>query len=199
MFEESILRSTAFNDYVAYKYDISSELINKYLPDKLPPFVSMTPKNIAKRTIVYLTPLILTSQSQIIDNWEQLPYSTTIEDLLEQLLSKHDSKFRYNFVLTGSSFSIVQTPQSHNLLHCLFCKHATLCNNSKDVRFAGEFWRDENNAFWLNNNSGTYQPADVLLDSVIRLFRQLTPHLKFQATSFRDAKRPSIKDRLISK
>ncbi|CAF1638644.1 unnamed protein product, partial [Adineta ricciae] len=67
------------------------------------------------------------------------------------------------------------------------------------VRFAGEFWRDENNAFWLNNNSGTYQPADVLLDTVIQLFRRLTPHLKFQATSFRDAKRPSTKDRLMSK
>ncbi|UJR15153.1 hypothetical protein I4U23_002116 [Adineta vaga] len=200
MLQQNLVTCTKYNDYIAYKYEITSEIINKYLPDKLPPFASITPRNIAKRTVVYLTPLLLVSRPQIIDHCKQLSNSITLEDLLEQLLIKQDPNFRYNLVITGNSIYFIETPHSHHLSHHLFCKHATLCNNSKDVRFAGEFWFDENKEFRLNNNSGTYRPLDILLENTIQLFQQLTPRLQFRGTCFRaDDLRPSIKNRLLSK
>jgi hypothetical protein len=193
------LTSTVFDEYPLYKCQISSELINNYLPDKLIPFNSISWKNVAKKEFFYSKPIIFASRSQLSDQFEELSYSIKLEDLLEDLLSKTNHIERYNFVITGSDLIFIKIAHIRHLSYHILCKHITLSNRSEDVRFAGEFWRDENNIYHLNNNSGTYRPSNILIEKTVQLFNQITPCLQFQGNSFRINSRPSFKNRFIFK
>jgi hypothetical protein len=193
------LTSTIFDEYPIYKCEISSEIINNYLPDKLPPFNSISLKNYTKREFFYSKPIIFASRSQLSDQFEELSYSIKLEDLLEDLLSKTNHIIRYNFVIIGNFLILVQIPHIRHFSYHILCKHITLANRSEDVRFAGEFWRDENKIFRFNNNSGTYRPSNLLIDKAVQIFNELTPRLQFQGISFQINSRPSFKYRFIFK
>jgi hypothetical protein len=193
------LTSKIFAEYPIYKYEISSELINNYLPNKLNAFESISLINIAKRDFFYSKPILHASYSQINDDYEQLSKTIKLEDILKELLSPTNNITRYNFVITGNQLIFVRIAHLRHFSYHLHCKHITLSNRSNDVRFAGEFWRDENNIFRFNNNSGTYRPSDILIDNTLQLINQLVPNLQFQGISFRSNSRPSFKYRFIYK
>jgi hypothetical protein len=193
------LTATIFDEYPIYIYKISSELIKNYLPDKLVAFAETSLTNLAKREFFYSKPIIFASRSQISDQFEELSHSITIEDLLENFLSKTNEIIRYNFVITGNCLILVKIAHVRHFSYHLLCKHITLSNRSDDVRFAGELWRDEKNIFRFNNNSGTYRPLNILIEKVNQVFNQLTPHLQFQGISFEISSRPSFTHRFIFK
>jgi hypothetical protein len=193
------LTSKIFAEYPIYKCEISSELINNYLPNKLIPFERISLINLAKRDFFYSKPILYVSQSQINDDYEELSKTLQLEDILEELLKETNQITRYNFVITGNSLILVRIAHLRHFSYHLHGKHITLCNRSNDVRFAGEFWCDENKKFLFNNNSGTYRPSDLLIDNACQFFNQLIPRLQFQGISFRLNSRPSFKNRLMYK
>jgi hypothetical protein len=191
--------STIFDEYPVYKCRISSEMLNNYLPEKLSSFAAKSLKNLAKREFFYSKPIIFASRSQLCDQFEELSCSITLEDLLDELLSETNNIIRYNFVITGDYLIFVKIAHTRHASYHILCKHITLSNRGEDVRFAGELWRDENNLFKLNNNSGTYRPSNILINNTVQLFNELTPKLNFQGVSFNTSFRPSIHHRFIFK
>lgn len=193
------LTSTIFDEYPLYKCEISSEIINNYLPDKLVAFAEISTKNFAKQKFFYSKPIIFASRSQLSDQCEELSDSIKLDDLLEELLSKTNEIKRYNFIITGNNLIFVRIAHVRHLSYHILCKHITLSNRSDDVRFAGELWIDQNNIYYLNNNSGTYRPSNNLIDQTIQLFNQLTPRLHFKGISYQINSQPSIQYRFYFK
>ncbi|CAF4051724.1 unnamed protein product, partial [Rotaria sordida] len=171
-----------FDEYSIYTFNISSDIIERYLPNKLDAFVSRTLINLAKNYFFYSKPIIFASRSQLSSNVEQLSDLISLKDFLEDLLSKNDSTLRYNFVITDNCLIFSRIPRMHHITYHLLCKHITLSNRSTNVRFAGEFWRDDDGQFRLNNNSGTYRPSDRLIRQAVKIFNHFIPELKFQGT-----------------
>lgn len=193
------LTATVFDEYPLYKCEISPDIINNYLPDKLSPFGSVSLKNVAKKEFFYSKPIIFASRSQLSDHFEELSYSDKMEGLLKDLLSKTNNIVRYNFVITGNDLILVRIAHTRHFSYHILCKHITLSNRSEDVRFAGELWCDENGTYQLSNNSGTYRPPHPLIEKTVQLFNQLTPRLQLQGNSFQINSRPSFKRRLALK
>ncbi|CAF1459439.1 unnamed protein product [Rotaria sordida] len=188
-----------FDEYSIYTFNISSDIIERYLPNKLDAFVSRTLINLAKNYFFYSKPIIFASRSQLSSNVEQLSDLISLKDFLEDLLSKNDSTLRYNFVITDNCLIFSRIPRMHHITYHLLCKHITLSNRSTNVRFAGEFWRDDDGQFRLNNNSGTYRPSDRLIRQAVKIFNHFIPELKFQGITFRISAQPSTKRRIIIK
>lgn len=193
------LTSKIFDEYPLYICELSSEIVNNYLPDKLGAFDSLSYKNLIKKEFFYSRPIIFACYSQLSDKFEELSNEIKLEDLLENLLSKTNNIRRYNFIITGNKLIFISICHVYHITFQILCKHISLSNYSNDVRFAGEFWLDENKIFRLNNNSGTYRPSNDLIEKTILLFNQLTPRLKFQGISFQISSQPSVKDRFIYK
>lgn len=174
-----------FDEYPVYKYEISSDLIEHYLPKKLTPFASKSLKNSAKKYVFYSKPIIIASRAQIdCHQREFLPPDIKFEDLLNELLSTNNPSIRYNFIVADNSIIFAKIPHLHHVTYHLLCKHITLGNRSHDVRFAGELWKNGKNLFQLNNNSGTYRPSLFLTRQTARLFNRLVPSIDFQGVSF---------------
>jgi hypothetical protein len=190
---------TIFDEYPIYKFHIPLTIIDNYLPNKLTAFPSVTWTNMAKHHFFYSKPIIFASRSQLSGDTEPLPSTVSLDNLLEELLSKNDSALRYNFVIMGDCLIFARIPRHRHVSYHLLCKHVTLSNRSTDVRFAGELWRDENYYFRLNNNSGTYWPSDLLIEQTVKLFNQLTPSLQFEGISFKTSAQPSTKQRIVLK
>ncbi|KAG0419133.1 hypothetical protein DMUE_6380, partial [Dictyocoela muelleri] len=146
-FTESI-----FDEYPIYKYSIPPELINEYLPSQLQSFADRTLKNVAKHYFFYSKFVIIASRSQLNDNFQCLSHSMCLSDLLKDLLKENISNKRFNFVLTGNSLMFVRIPRTRHISFHLLCKHLILTNRSNDIRFAGEFWKDDNHVFRLNDD-----------------------------------------------
>ncbi|CAF3644402.1 unnamed protein product [Rotaria sp. Silwood1] len=193
------LTEKIFDEYSIYIFNIPSNIIDNYLPNKLHAFVSKTWKNLAKHYFFYSKPIIFASRSQIRNNVESLSNLISLEDFLEDFLSKKDSRLRYNFVITGNSLVFARIPRIRHISYHLLCKHITLSNRSTNVRFAGEFWIDQDDYFKLNNNSGTYQPSDKLIEQAVKLFNNLSPQCLFQGINFRISTQSSTKRRLVIK
>lgn len=194
------ITSKVFDEYPIYICDISSDLIDNYLPDKLNAFDSLSVKNFAKKEFFYSRPIIFATHSQLSNQFEDLSNEITLENLIENLLlNSNNINRRYNFVIVGNKLIFIEISHAHHVTYHLLCKHISLSNRSNDVRFAGEFWLDDNCSFKLNNNSGTYRPKDNLIEKTILLFNQLTPKLKFQGLSYDASSLPSIKHRIAFK
>ncbi|CAF2135399.1 unnamed protein product [Rotaria magnacalcarata] len=193
------LTESIFDSYSIYTLIIPSDIIDKYLPNKLRAFASHTLKNLAKCYFFYSKPIIYASRSQVSGYTEPLSYSTSLGDLVEDLFSKNNPKLRYNFLVSDNCLIFSRIPRIRHVTYHLLCKHITLSNRSTDVRFAGEFWRDEFNNFQLNNNSGTYRPSDTLIEQAVKLFNHCMPKLKFQGISFQISALPSTRRRVIIK
>lgn len=198
----SIGRLTAkiYGEQPMYQFDISSTIINNYLPCSLHSFAAGSSlKKQIQRDFVFSAPVISAVWSQLSDNFEYLYSFVSMSDFFSQLLSNKDSLIRYNFVILNDCFVLTRVPHTHQLSYVLLGKHFTLAAQSTDVRFAGELWRDEQNNFCFNNNSGTYAPPKELINKVMELFNELVPSLQFIGMSFEDSKRPGLKRRLALK
>ncbi|CAF1213511.1 unnamed protein product [Adineta steineri] len=188
-----------FDEYPIYKFNLPSTLVNTYLPLKLKSFSSSTWKNASKRHFFYSKPIIYASRCQISKTTEQLSSQISLTDLLQELFIENNSKIRYNFVITGNYLIFARIPRHYHVTYHILCKHITLANRSIDVRFAGELWKDEQDHFHLNNNSGTYRPQNRLIPQAIQLFDQLTPSLQFKGMHFQKNMQFPVKHRLNNK
>jgi hypothetical protein len=124
-----------FDENPLYKFKIPSNIINNYLPNKLPAFTSLKWKNLAKRYSIYSKPSVYTSRLKLSSNVEQLSKSLSLSDVLEELLTENDSSSRYNFVILNDCLIFIRVARLRDFPYYLFCKHITLSNRSTDVRF----------------------------------------------------------------
>ena len=180
-----------------YSFSIPRDLLDQFdLRDSLKSFSSRTLSNEMKRHLFYSSTTRKICRSQICHS--SSPMESTFED---ELLNTTDSS-RFNFVLTNDRLIFVRLPRSHHLSFHLLAKHFFLADRSVDeVRFAGEFWKDANDQknIKVNNNSGTYRPANHLIRSIVKLFTHLAPTLTFQGFTFQSSQRPNIQRRLNDK
>ncbi|CAF3623836.1 unnamed protein product [Rotaria sp. Silwood1] len=174
----------AYGEQVIFQLVISSDIINTYLPYVLHAFPTpITITDRIKRDFIYSKPMIFTSRSQLSGEMQNLSSFVSEADFFEQLLPKQMSMVRCNMVILGDRIILARIPQTYKLPYYLLCKHITLTDHSVDIRFAGEFWRDDDEGFRLNNNSGTYRPSKTLVESTVALFNHLFPFLEVQGLS----------------
>ncbi|UJR07460.1 hypothetical protein I4U23_011749 [Adineta vaga] len=192
------ITASVFDQYPIYEFKLSSDIIDEYLPNKLTAFPTKSWTNLSKRHFFYSKPIIYATRCQISKTSEALPSKFSLSDLLNDLLCENNSKIRYNFVIVGDTLIFARVPRHHHVTYHLLCKHISLAKRSTDVRFAGEFWRDEISRFRLNNNSGTYQPSTKLLKTTIQLFNSITS-LQFKGIHFRKSLQFPVQQQLNNK
>ena len=186
------LTESLFDQYPIYELKFSSSIIDEYLPRPLTAFSAKSWKNRSKRHFFYSKPIIFATRYQLSNTNEPFSSNFSFSDLLNELLSENNSKLRYNFVITGDRMILARVAPLHHLSYRLLCKHISLANRSADVRFAGELWRDEKHQFRLNNNSGTYRPANQLIEQATELLNLLTS-LQFKGIDFRKSMQSPVK------
>ncbi|CAF3550276.1 unnamed protein product [Rotaria socialis] len=135
------------------------------------------------------------SRSQLNREMQNLSPIASEAEFFQQLLPEQTDMARCNIVILGDCIIFARIPQSYKIPYYLLCKHITLADHSTDVRFAGELWHDENANFQLNNNSGTYRPSKILVESAIALFKHLFPFLEVRGLSWEESARPPTFDR----
>jgi len=93
------------------------------------------------------------------------------------------SNNKYNIVASDSGVMLSRVKNSlenpkfrHKMADWILSKHVLVSNYDKDVRFAGELWKDEDGVIWINNNSGTYQPNIEKLEAFQRYLHTIFPH-----------------------
>ncbi|CAF3729415.1 unnamed protein product [Rotaria socialis] len=179
-----------------FQLNISSHITGTYLPDILPSFPApLTATDRMKRDFVYSESMTAVSRSQLNREMQNLSPIASEAEFFQQLLPEQTDMARCNIVILGDCIIFARIPQSYKIPYYLLCKHITLADHSTDVRFAGELWHDENANFQLNNNSGTYRPSKILVESAIALFKHLFPFLEVRGLSWEESARPPTFDR----
>ncbi|CAF3350928.1 unnamed protein product [Rotaria socialis] len=192
--------NTVYGELSIFQLNISSHIIDMYLPDILLPFpASIKVTDRMKRDLLYLKSMMAVLHSQVNREMRNLSSIVPEAEFFQQLLPEQTDMARCNIVILGDRIIFARIPRTYRVTYYLLCKHITLADCSSDVRFAGELWHDENANFQLNNNSGTYRPSKILVESAIALFKHLFPFLEVRGVSSEENTRPPTLDRFKSK
>lgn len=167
-------------------YEIQAPIkdLDTLLPKSLTAFANNKPtlKNKIRQNVIF-NPIVVNAV-----RWGLTGRSETKDagDLLKEI----PPNIKYNYVIYGPENDKeggivigrveVKIPKVDDILS----KHRVLAGKHKDVRYSGEFWKDENGVIHFSNNSGTYQPLSTYIEngSVENVLRQLfpSPDFKFQ-------------------
>ena len=184
------INGNIFHECAVYKIYISADILNYYLPIQLPAFPANTRKNIMKRFFFFSKLAAVANRSQLDDYIDQLPNSVSLNYAFKQISRDKNSTIRYSFVILDNYLIIIRVPFLRDKSYRILCKHITISSRAKYARFAGEIWCDGNERFLVNNNSGTYRPSDQWIESVVQLFKYLSPNLQCQGVTFRLSTQP---------
>ncbi len=116
---------------------------------------------------------------------ENVVFEKSSEKDLYNMIRTHTDKIpnKYNLIITRDGISIIKIDIQYSTVDWVLSKHVLLSGYSKDVRFAGEFWKDINGVFHFNNNSGTYMPAHSTLEPTKEILKQLFPNIKIEISN----------------
>ncbi|CAF4810865.1 unnamed protein product, partial [Rotaria magnacalcarata] len=191
--------NTVYGEFSIFQLNISSNIIDMYLPDILSPLpASITVTDRMKRYLLYLKSMVAALHSQVNREMRNLSSIVPEAEFFQQLLPEQTDMARCNIVILGDRIIFARIPQTYRVTYYLLCKHIALADCSADVRFAGQLWRDDE-SFLLNNDSGTYRPSIILVESAIALFKRLFPFLEIRGVSSKENARPPTLDRFNSK
>ncbi|UJR29706.1 hypothetical protein I4U23_017255 [Adineta vaga] len=158
-----------------YKISIPSEIINYYLPNDLIAYSENTKINYYRRIYFFSQYYSQSTRIPFDDYIDENSNWISLKSFIKILLKEKNSQIRYSFVILNDSIIIIRVPYLLPKSFHPLCKHITISSRSKYVKFAGEIWCDEFKDLYLNNNSGTYRPSDLLIKQVIDLFNYLLP------------------------
>lgn len=136
--------------------------------------------NYMKQYVLFSKPMIKFIRRHLCK--DQVVFEESNEKDLYNMIRTHTDNIpnKYNLVITKDSISIIKIDIQYSTVDWVLSKHVLLSGYSKDVRFAGEFWKDINGVIHFNNNSGTYMPAYCTLKPTKEILNQLFPNIKIE-------------------
>ncbi len=153
--------------------------VDALLPDKLKSFPQTNPTLVTriKKNFLFSKPVVSLIRSQIAPDYSRFKgvNEKNLFDMLRTDSVEHPN--RYNFVLTGDRLIIMKISIKMKYVDWILSKHVLMADYSKDVRFAGEFWKGEDGKLHFSPNSGTYQPKNELLPQMAEILKRAFPNL----------------------
>ncbi|MFI5345522.1 MAG: diacylglycerol/polyprenol kinase family protein [Elusimicrobiota bacterium] len=178
--------------------------IAAYLPATLTAFPQANPSLLTriKKGFLFSPPVVRAIRSQLAHSYREFEARTAAEILaLIQPSSEPGSK--YNIVIDGSGFNVMGLDHGAKVPDWILSKHVLMSGYSKDVRFAGEIWRDADGRILVSDNSGTYRPSAAQLDQAVAYLKAVFPGVEFVAAPVSQEtpaapapKAPSLLDRV---
>ncbi len=145
--------------------------IDTLLPDKLTAFARSGSdwKTLLKKHVLFNPTMVKWVRGRLADpkKWSSMGDldGGQIRDALQ-------TGVKYNYVICGDKIFIGsifgKNPKWDNWLS----KHVLIAGYDKDVRYAGEFWKDDVGTIHFSNNSGTYRPDAKFLPNVEAVLRK---------------------------
>ena len=161
-----------------YEMQHSNEEIERLLPIKLKEYSGKK-----KGLFTYLKKNVLFSKNVVsfirkhLANTKESFSNSTEKDLYNMI--RTDSKNipnKYNLIITSKSIYVIKIGIKYKLVDWVLSKHVLLSGYSDDVRFAGEFWKNEEGVIHFNNNSGTYMPDSSTVPYAQAILEQAFPN-----------------------
>lgn len=136
--------------------------------------------NYLKQYVLFSKPMISFIRRHLCK--DQVVFEKISEKDLYNMIRTHTELIpnKYNLVITKDGISIIKIDIQYSTVDWVLSKHVLLSGYSKDVRFAGEFWKDVNGVFHINNNSGTYMPNKNTLEPTQKILKELFPNIKIE-------------------
>jgi hypothetical protein len=133
-----------------YEVALDSKTVDQVLPSPIEPRLQRPPAKFMDRvSAAFRTPLFIRTIHKILRRVETTSDITSREELRD-----HFEDFNtHTYAITGSGFAFAETGPRFG--QDLVSKHAIIAEDFRDVRYAGQFWRD-GNKLCFNSNSGTY-------------------------------------------
>lgn len=164
----------------------NNNTINNYLPEKLNAYEKKE-----KNLINLIKQYILFSKSSIkfirrhLHKTEEVFENSSEKDLYNMLRTHTENKHhKYNLVITGNKISVIKIDIKYGFVDWILSKHVLLSGYSKDVRYAGEFWKEADGDIYFNNNSGTYSPNNEVIDNAHKYLKEIFPNTKINSIKF---------------
>lgn len=131
-----------------------------------------------KSSFLFSKPVVNTIYGQM----QEGTYDTWIaESQIKQLIPVHteENANKFNYVLTDNQLILSKLNVMFSGVDWVLSKHVLLSHYSDSVRCSGEFWQTPDGSFYINNNSGTYQPTEDDLQNSVLFFNSLFKTLHF--------------------
>ncbi len=157
--------------------------IDRFLPTRLKEFeaVKTTALSLLKQYLLFAPPVVHFLRSHLMRNnyvVENCPQREIFEMLRTDAPGMPN---RYNIVITGESIGVVRVQVKYRFVDWILSKHVLTSGYSSDVRFAGEMWKGRDGVVYLNNESGTYQPAEDDTQRAVDYLSSIFTEVDFQA------------------
>ncbi|CAF1466621.1 unnamed protein product [Adineta ricciae] len=184
-----------YDECLIYKIFVPNEIVQYYFPNYLIAYKENNLLNYQRR--IYFFSSSNSTRIPFDDYIDQNSNWISLKSFLQILLREPNSQIRYSFVLLDNYLIFIRVPYLLPKSFHPLCKHITISSRSQYVRFAGEIWCDEFKQIYVNNNSGTYRPSDVLIQSIIEFFSYLLPKKQFYGISYRINALPPMRERIL--
>lgn len=169
-----------------FSIEQKTNTIEEYLPEKLKAYdkKETTFVNCAKQYILFSKPVIKFIRRHL-HKTEEIFDNSSERDLYNMIRTHTENKpHKYNLVITGDKISVIKIEIKYGLIDWILSKHVLLSGYSKDVRYAGEFWKSENGDIYFNNNSGTYAPNNNAVPNAEKFLKEIFPNTQINAVNF---------------
>lgn len=156
-----------------------------YLPVTLKAFPQANPSLLTriKKGFLFSPPVVAFIRRQLAKGFEVVG-GLTDKDLFDKLeVHSKESPAKYNIVIEGGLLTVARLDHGSKAPDWILSKHVLMSGYSRDVRFAGELWKEADGTVRLSNNSGTYRPTDAQLERAVAYLSAVFPNIRFSAYS----------------
>ena len=172
--------------HVFFEIKQNEEQINKLLPLKLKEYEAKknTFINLTKQHILFSEYMVNFIRKNLIKEKEQINNCTEKELYNMMRTDTKNKPHKYNLVITNNTISVIKIGIKYKFIDWILSKHVLLSGYSKEVRFAGEFWKAEDGCIYFNNNSGTYEPNKEAVHNAEILLKNIFPNVTIISEPF---------------
>jgi hypothetical protein len=157
--------------------------VDNYLPETLKEYDKKSPNLFTsiKKNILFSKPVIKFIRRHLAKSQEVVENNSE-KELFNMIRTNTDNNpHKYNIVVTGTLITVMKVEIKYGWVDWVLSKHVLSSGYSKDVRFAGEFWKNADGIIYFNNNSGTYAPKNELLDNMENFLKQIFPNTQIKS------------------
>jgi hypothetical protein len=172
--------------HVFFEIKQDEDQINQLLPNKLKEYEAKKNSlfNSLKKNVLFSKPVINFIRNNLIHEKEIIT-NCTEKELYNMIRTDTDNRpHKYNLVITNNTISVIKIGIKYKAIDWILSKHVLLSGYSNEVRFAGEFWKEEDGCIYFNNNSGTYAPNKKTVDNAETLLQNIFPNVIIVSVPF---------------
>lgn len=176
------LMRTVWGPHTLFSIGADAAEVNAYLPEVLKEFPQSNPSLFTKlkMKVLFAPPVVNFVRKHLASGFRE--FREMSEKRLYDMLRTESSGYanKYNLVVTGDSLHLSKNNIHMGIVDWVLSKHVLISGYSKDVRFAGEIWKEADGRIYLSFNSGTYRPTLEQLHQALAYLRKLFPNVPFE-------------------